>query len=169
MTKNSKIGMSILLILFFVVIVIGVFRQLSREPSYFLNVTFSDIGTLQIGDDVSIQGVKTGKVKSINIIDSLLLVKIELPKKVRIPKGSDFQLINLGLLGEKAIGIVRTNSHEYYSSNDTISGSSPNPISIGKAIGELTNQISISSKLDSVIILLNKQNQLIEQSIKTKR
>jgi len=165
MKKDMKAGIGITTVIVAVIILIFVWRIGSKESSYLLNIEFDDIGNLQNGDAVIIQGVKAGKVQKISLQSSDIVVSIQLPKSVLIPKGSDFQISNIGLMGERAIQIIRSNEDEYHEVNDTIQGHAKQQISIGEGIGKLASNIgssiSISQKLDSIIVLLNKQMELL--------
>jgi phospholipid/cholesterol/gamma-HCH transport system substrate-binding protein len=71
-------------------------------------VTFQDVGTLTKGDPVKTNGVKAGKVVEIAFDPNrnLVAVTLEVDSKVQIPQNSEFRLQNIGLLGERQIGIA---------------------------------------------------------------
>ncbi len=170
MQKYMKVGIEIITTIALVLVLLFVWRLASKEPSYLLNIRFNNIGTLQKGDAVIIQGVKSGEVKSISLSSSDIIVAIQLPKNILIPQESNFQLVNNGIMGEKAVQITRSLASIYYDANDTIQGQIQQPISIG-TIGEgigklassyLSESMSISQKLDSIIVLLNKHTELLE-------
>jgi ABC-type transporter Mla subunit MlaD len=169
MKKDMKIGTWIIVVIITILLLTFGWKFISKEPSYFLNIKFNDIGTLQLGDAVIIQGVKSGVVKKIALQNSDILISIKLPKSLLIPKNSEFYMSNIGIMGEKAIQISRSKENEYYKANDTIQGAvPPQPISIGESIGKLASSITaeatIPQKLDSIIVLLNKQMVLIEKN-----
>ena len=70
-------------------------------------------------------------------------------------------------MGERAIQISRSLENEYYNMNDTINGIDYDSISIGNSIENLaesiTAPVSISQKLDSIIVLLNRQIELLDK------
>jgi ABC-type transporter Mla subunit MlaD len=169
MRKNQKIGITTLLIPLLAILLVALFQKLNAAPSYDLNVTFREVGALKAGDAVSIQGVRAGRVKGLSLLnDSLVLVTIEVPETFRIPKGSQIRLMSVGALGERAIGITRAPSHEYYSDNDTVAGVIPGTPSVGQTMDDTIINPPISDKLDSIIFLLHQQNQLVERLLKTK-
>jgi ABC-type transporter Mla subunit MlaD len=167
MNKDMKVGIGIITTITVLLLLIFGWRLVFREPSYLLNIKFNDIGTLQEGDAVIIQGVKTGKVKNIFLQNADIVVGIQFPKSILIPKESNFQISNIGIMGEKAIQINRSTKNIYYQANDTIQGQIQQSLSISEGIGKLASSFSesltISQKLDSIIILLNKQTELLEK------
>jgi phospholipid/cholesterol/gamma-HCH transport system substrate-binding protein len=76
---------------------------------------FDDIGTLTEGDPVKINGVKMGKVVTRELQGNQVLVGMQITVGVDIPEDSRVTIQNVGLMGERMIGIRL--------------GSSPNPVS----------------------------------------
>ena len=66
---------------------------------------FEDVGTLTEGDPVKINGVKMGKVVSRVLKDNKVMVGMELDASVNIPEDSRVTIQNVGLMGERMIGI----------------------------------------------------------------
>jgi ABC-type transporter Mla subunit MlaD len=169
MNKTAKIGLLFVSLCILIISVVIFVKQITKEPTYCLNVLFQDIGTLTAEDRVSIQGVNAGKVVDIDLNDSLPLVKIELPHALQIPLGSSFEIVNIGLFGEKKIHIRLSNSAKFHNDNDTITGTYSAPPSIGEAISNMTTQVVTSAKLDSIIFLLNTQNAMVQELLKQKK
>src|SRR3989339_360636 len=71
---------------------------------------FDDVGTLTEGDPVKINGVKMGKVTTRTLKDNKVLVTLELDANVVIPSDSRITIQNVGLMGERMIGIRLGNS-----------------------------------------------------------
>ena len=95
-------------------------------------VFFNDVTSIQLGDEVSVQGVKTGKVKSISLTKSLSLVKIDFPVFVKISKGSDVHLNNAGLFVKKPFYIMQSYSNDFYNNSKSLS--------VREMVSGLTNQ-----------------------------
>ncbi|OGJ87644.1 MAG: hypothetical protein A2268_04355 [Candidatus Raymondbacteria bacterium RifOxyA12_full_50_37] len=66
---------------------------------------FEDIGTLSVGDPVKINGVKMGKVVSRELQGNMVLVGMEIDATVVIPSDSRITIQNVGLMGERMIGV----------------------------------------------------------------
>lgn len=72
------------------------------------DILFKDVGTLTKGDPVKANGVKIGRVADIQFDPSAgqVRVAVEVDGSFNIPLKSEFRLQNIGLLGERQIGIA---------------------------------------------------------------
>ncbi|MBN1981017.1 MAG: MCE family protein [Chitinivibrionales bacterium] len=68
-------------------------------------VVFPNIGSLQIGDPVRVNGVKRGSVNRISLYHSSVAVVINLHNDVILTDSSTITVQNVGLMGERMIGI----------------------------------------------------------------
>lgn len=66
---------------------------------------FEDVGTLTEGDPVKVNGVKLGKVVRRRLEGVKVLVEMEIDASVVIPADSRVTIQNVGLMGERMIGI----------------------------------------------------------------
>ncbi len=105
------VGASILIALF--ILVAGVLwlkeASLSRKMVTY-TVLFPNTGTLQKGDPVQANGVKKGTVADIRLRGDQVAVVLNLEKGVYLTDSSRINVVNIGLLGERGIGI-KLNSH----------------------------------------------------------
>jgi phospholipid/cholesterol/gamma-HCH transport system substrate-binding protein len=69
------------------------------------SVLFSNVGTLQLGDPVMVNGVKKGAVRTIVLQGSRVAVTLDLDKEVALTDSSRITVQNIGLMGERMIGI----------------------------------------------------------------
>lgn len=73
----------------------------------------SEVGLLSKDDPVKFNGVKVGKVRSIELApDNRVRIVIEVQATARIPKGSRVQIQNVGLMGERMINVALTQEKE---------------------------------------------------------
>ncbi len=73
----------------------------------------SEVGLLSKDDPVKFNGVKVGKVRSIELApDNRVRIVIEVQASARIPKGSRVQIQNVGLMGERMINVALTQEKE---------------------------------------------------------
>jgi phospholipid/cholesterol/gamma-HCH transport system substrate-binding protein len=79
----------------------SVFTQAMAEYS----VLFSNVGTLQEGDPVMVNGVRKGVAKSITLNGPKVTVVIKIDKTVALTDSSTITVQNIGLMGERIIGI----------------------------------------------------------------
>ncbi len=70
-----------------------------------VRVVFDDVGTLQVGDRVTVSGVRKGKVDQLELTDKGVMVKLLLYRDVKLHSDARFVIRNLGLMGERFIAI----------------------------------------------------------------
>ncbi|GAB4314927.1 MAG: hypothetical protein Kow0074_02240 [Candidatus Zixiibacteriota bacterium] len=101
-----KVGITVLLAVAIFVAAIFWVRgdQLTRETRR-MNVWFPDVGSLETGDPVSVSGVRTGKVKSIQLSGGGVLVDIEISDQVDLRRDAQFSIRNIGLMGERFVDV----------------------------------------------------------------
>ncbi|MBD3321090.1 MAG: MCE family protein [Chitinivibrionales bacterium] len=68
-------------------------------------VLFPNIGTLQFGDPVMVNGVKKGIVSDISLYKDSVAVVLKLEKSVKLTDSSRVTVQNIGIMGERMIGI----------------------------------------------------------------
>jgi phospholipid/cholesterol/gamma-HCH transport system substrate-binding protein len=83
---------------------------------------FPQVSTLQDGDPVKVNGVKMGKVTQIELKDNRVRVTFKLNQGIKLPKDSDVRIQNIGLMGERQIGIVLGNSTDTWSQGAELEG-----------------------------------------------
>jgi phospholipid/cholesterol/gamma-HCH transport system substrate-binding protein len=103
---------------------------------------------------VKINGVKLGRVESIELAGHRVVVTVRLKSNVKIPKDSEIRVQNIGIMGERQIGMILGDSEEYYVPGDTISGQFD--AGIAEALG-LAGEVCDSTKvlLEAVKTALN--------------
>jgi phospholipid/cholesterol/gamma-HCH transport system substrate-binding protein len=105
-----KVGATVLVALFILVAGLLWLKGFRLERSrYTQEVWFPNIGTLSVGDPVSISGVNKGKVSAIDLHDGGVKVGIQLANDVVLRADAVFTIKNVGLMGERFID-VRTGS-----------------------------------------------------------
>jgi len=68
-------------------------------------VIFPEVGTLQLGDPVYVNGVKKGTVAKIELRGTEVATVLNLDKKIRVTDSVRVSVVNVGLLGERGIGV----------------------------------------------------------------
>ena len=106
-TNNDLIVGGVIIISLFILIAgvlwlkeVSVSRKL---VSY--TVLFPNIGTLQIGDPVTVNGVRRGAVSDVYLHKARVAVTIKLDKNVVFTDSSVVTVQNIGLMGERMVGI----------------------------------------------------------------
>lgn len=159
MKKNSALYFSVglVVLLAIVVLVFGIFFLNEKDPRETFNtfhLRFTQVSTLVLDDPVKINGVKLGKVENIELSGHRVVVTIRLRTDVRIPKDSEIRVQNIGIMGERQIGMILGDLEQYFAPGDTIDGQFD--AGIAEALG-LVGEVCDSSKvlLESVKAALN--------------
>ena len=69
------------------------------------SVLFPNVGTLQLGDPVMVNGVKKGNVSNVYLYGPKVAVDIKLDKDVPLTDSSRITVQNIGLMGERMVGV----------------------------------------------------------------
>ena len=85
-----------------------------------INSSFFDIGNINIGNDVKINGVKVGEVSNIKLDQEnyMAIITSSIDKSIKIPNDSVFKISNNGFIGSSYIEIELGNSEEILKNND---------------------------------------------------
>ncbi|UCD62510.1 MAG: MCE family protein [Candidatus Zixiibacteriota bacterium] len=70
-----------------------------------IRVRFDDVGTLEVGDKVTVSGVRKGKVSGLTLTERGVIVEILLSRDVVLKRDAEITIRNLGLMGERFIAI----------------------------------------------------------------
>ena len=159
MKKNSALYFSVglVILLAIVILVFGVFFLNEKDPRETFNhfyLRFTQVSTLVLDDPVKVNGVKLGKVENIQLAGHRVVVTVRLRTDVKIPKDSEIRVQNIGIMGERQIGMILGDLNEYFTPGDTIDGQFD--AGIAEALG-LAGEVCDSTKvlLESVKAALN--------------
>ena len=160
MKKNTALYFSVglVVILALIILVFGIFFLNEKDPRETFNtfhLRFTQVSTLVLDDPVKVNGVKLGKVEAIELSGHRVVVTIRLRTDVKIPKDSEIRVQNIGIMGERQIGIILGDEEKYFEPGDTITGQFD--AGIAEAIG-LAGELCDSTKilLESVKLALNQ-------------
>ena len=107
-------------------------------PGYEVTAQFSNIGGLRSGAQVSLAGVRIGRVSNIavdqNTYDAVVSMNIE--DDYKIPKDSDASILTAGLLGEQYIGLTPGAAAKFLQEGDEIK-ITQSAVILEKLIGQL--------------------------------
>ena len=121
-------------------------------------VLFPNVGTLQVGDPVMVNGVSKGTVKSIALRDTNVAVILELEKSLKITDSCRIMIQNIGLMGERGIGLQYSQTGSVVKpiqAGDTLFLQGKFDTGIAEAIGMLGNVLgevqTLVANLSSVV------------------
>ncbi|SHK85767.1 MlaD family protein [Fibrobacter sp. UWEL] len=92
------------------------------HPRYSFVVSYQAIGTLSPGNPVEVRGIKAGEITKVQLTEDAVYVTARVYSTVKIPKNSEFRLINSGLMGEREMCILSGDSDQLISDGDTLVG-----------------------------------------------
>jgi len=156
------LAVGLVIVVAVVILVFGVFFLNDNDPreTYEIyHLRFNQVSTLAQDDPVKVNGVKLGNVNSIYLHGNGVLVRISLRNDVKIPIDSDIRVQNIGLLGERQIGIILGDSSRTFSLGDTIRGQ------FDAGIAEVMGMAG--EVLDSVKAVMNIAHELLDSTLAT--
>lgn len=76
-----------------------------ERNSQLIRVRFDDVGTLAVGDKVTVSGVHKGKVNQLTLTEDGVEVELLIYRDVVLNRDAKFVIKNLGLMGERFIAV----------------------------------------------------------------
>ena len=122
---NKEVFLGVIIILLSLIIFINLFNSYnlnnSNNASFYLNSDFNNVGSLSVGNDIKIHGVKVGEVTKISINPELFVanVIIKFNNFYKIPSDSIFTITSNGLMGGSYIDIKIGSSDLIFNENET--------------------------------------------------
>lgn len=159
-TTEIRVGVTVLVAL--VVLIAGVTWLsefgVSRARVEYVCI-FTDVGGLQVGDPVTISGVRMGRVEEIALGDAGVFVRLSVDRAVPLPYGTGIFVRNTGIIGEKFIAVALGQTEQTYAPGDTIIGvyetGVPEVISqMGDALQSLNR---VSDSIDRILALAEER------------
>ncbi|MCE1190410.1 MAG: MlaD family protein [Ignavibacteria bacterium] len=154
-----KVGVTIVLALLGLLWVIGWAKNWSVNSDRKLcTVRFQTVSGLEVGDQVTINGVRKGYVDKILSDKNTVLVTVSLDKDVHISKTASFHVEMLDLMGGKKIEILPGDSQEQLDYSQIAQGEFSFDIpSVMRTVGEMSKDLpQMMSDLKSTLSQLNK-------------
>ena len=101
-----RVGITIVVGLLIFIWILGWAKNFSLNPSEnYLNIKFNNASGLEIGDDVTVNGVRKGNVEDIKVEGQSVIVKISLDNDVNLKEDAKFGISMLDLMGGKKVEI----------------------------------------------------------------
>ena len=72
---------------------------------YEYSALFPQVGSLSIGDPVSVLGVRKGEVKDIKLSDDQVSVTMSMASDVKLKEDASVAIVNVGLMGERFVDV----------------------------------------------------------------
>lgn len=126
MNKELKIGLVAIITigaLFIGVNYLKGLNVLSSSITYYAQ--YENIGGLQVGSSVLVNGYKVGTVSNIDLLienNQQLLVTISIEKEFPMPSNTVCKIVNQDLMGTKGISLVLGDATDFLAVGDTLNG-----------------------------------------------
>lgn len=126
------------------------------------HVLFPETGGLTGSDDVQVNGIKKGNVHAMRLSGDGVLVDLALASDVTLTRDSKVTIRNMGLMGEKVIGVDLRTTGGAWSVNDTIPGGYEKgiPEVMGDVAVTIESVTQLSARLASLVEATDKHGDL---------
>ncbi len=120
---NTEFVIGLLILIVSIISIFYYFSKiniLNKIETFQINSSFFDIGNMNIGSDVKINGVKVGEILNIKLDQEtyMALITSSVEKSIQIPDDSVFKISNNGFIGSSYLEIQLGNSEELLKNND---------------------------------------------------
>jgi len=125
-------------------------------------VSFPQSGGLGASDEVQVNGIRKGEVKSMQLVGDHVVVDLAHPPEIQLTSHSRVSIRNVGLMGEKVIAVDLKQTGEPYTPRDTIQGVYEQGLSeVSSSLGEAMGAVSLlADELRGVSEVLSKSGDL---------
>lgn len=135
-----------------------------NQTRYRYAVVFPNVGSLEVGDPVSVSGVPKGKVERIKLYQGDVLVAFNLTQDVVLKKDAEFTVMNVGLMGERFIAVKTGYSDTLLDLSQPIRGyyDTGIPEVMGR-MGEMITQVKcLAENLEAIVGTKSSQDALVK-------
>jgi ABC-type transporter Mla subunit MlaD len=125
-------------------------------------VAFPTAGGLSSSDEVQVNGIRNGQVRSMRLVGDRVISEIELSKEIPLTRNSVVSIRNVGMMGEKVIAVTLSSGGGMYSQHDTIPG--VYEPGLDEAMGQISTTVEtisgLATDLRGVTSSLNRNGRL---------
>ena len=168
-----KVGLTVTMAILLLFLVIGWAKNISFGTARkHLNVEFNSVSGLEIGDPVTLNGVRKGYVEGVeNNNKQGVIVDLSLDADIKLRKDAKVSIDMLDLMGGKKVEIEQGNSEEYVDYSKPIQGEfSADVPSVMKTAGSIVNELPgiVKSLNESLAAIKNiVQDEKLKTDVKT--
>ena len=150
MSRRTEIQVGVTVLVAIAILIVGVAwlkdYTLHRDTRIY-KVTFPQAGGLSASDEVQVNGIRKGEVKSMRLAGDHVEVELRLSNDVQLTTDSRVAIQNVGLMGEKVIGVNLRTTGRPYGPDDTIEGIyESSPAELMGSLGGTAESISLVSQ-----------------------
>jgi len=150
LSRRTEIQVGVTVLVAIAILIVGVAwlkdYTLHRDTRIY-KVTFPQAGGLSASDEVQVNGIRKGEVKSMRLAGDHVEVELRLSNDVQLTTDSRVAIQNVGLMGEKVIGVNLRTTGRPYGPDDTIEGIyESSPAELMGSLGGTAESISLVSQ-----------------------
>ena len=165
MSRRTEIQVGITALGAIAILIVGVawLKEFSiRSKVQVWHVTFPQTGGLGASDEVQVNGIRKGSVKSMELVGDRVMVDLALDKNVQLTRDSRVAIRSVGLMGERVIAVDLRSTGVPYAPRDTIQGIYELGLAEVMAdLGNTTSSVSdIAERLHSLVSTMDKNGDL---------
>lgn len=135
-TNEIQVGITVLVAVLILVFGMAWLRDFSvTRGKQIWRVAFPEIGGLQAGDEVWVNGIRKGVVQAMALDGDRVVVDLSIAKDIQITDESTIAVRNIGLMGEKMIAVDYRATGSVFDPDEIIPGV------YERGLGELMGQI----------------------------
>lgn len=158
-----KVGFTVLIAGLILIIGLMWFQGFKISSDYYeLYAVFPQVGGVNPGDKVNVNGVERGSVKRVSLRESDVLVTMEIKSGTRIPEDSKIKLQTIGIMGERVVTILLGRSKRMLESGSIMQGEyDPGVSEAFSLLGNLADELeSLTNDMADIAKALNNQEKL---------
>jgi len=144
------------------------------------HVDFPESGGLAESDEVQVNGMRKGEVKSMKLMGDHVRIDLILRKDVVLTHDCQVRIRNLGLMGEKVVAIELHTTGVPYSTDDVIpgiyekgmteimgevAGTMESINQLTEKLGVVADQLGKNGKIDSTIVNFNRTSEELRRTV----
>lgn len=124
-----------------------------RQQGYKINMVFQNVTGLQMGDGVTVSGLKVGRILAMQLTQAGVEVRVWMNGQVPFAKDSRAAIKSIGMIGEKYIALIPGTSTAPLQEGDTIFGDYISDLAdAGGSLTEMIDQTkALVSKLSTAV------------------
>lgn len=145
---DIRVGLTVIVSLLLLIWILGWAKNFSLNSNRTkVTVKFQNVAGLEVGDNVTVNGVRKGFVEDIMMKNDFVLVKVSLDPDTDLRSNAVFSVMMLDLMGGKKVEILPGNADEKINLKQVQNGSfSADVPSVMVMIGKLENELPMMFK-----------------------
>ncbi|HPI38668.1 MAG TPA: MlaD family protein [Ignavibacteriaceae bacterium] len=157
-----RVGITVIVAILLLIWVIGWAKNMSLNSSrLFIDVKFDNVAGLELGDNVTVSGVRKGFVESISVKEHYVMVKLSLESDVKLKQDALFSVMMLDLMGGKKVEINPGTSNISMNYSELQHGSYQADIpAVIALVGSLSSEIPVM--VEQVNLTLTSINRFLQ-------